>query len=172
MKTENLYTTNCIRTYSGLYFDFSAPTKDMICIEDVAHALSHLCRFGGHSPEFYSVAQHCCYVANACPDEFKKEGLLHDAAEAYMLDVPKPMKRMPFMSGYVAQEELIHFIIARKFGIPERISSVVKQVDQLILIKEWNTFVLKEKCLLDFSFWKPEQAKQEFLNLYNKLNTK
>ena len=54
---ENLYTPNCIRTFTGLYMNVFNPKPDMICIEDIAHALSQQPRFGGHLPRMYSVAQ-------------------------------------------------------------------------------------------------------------------
>lgn len=56
--TESLYTPNCIRTFTGIYMNVFDPTDEMICIEDIANALSHQCRFAGHLPNFYSVAQH------------------------------------------------------------------------------------------------------------------
>ncbi|MFC4230551.1 hypothetical protein ACFOW1_01525 [Parasediminibacterium paludis] len=64
---EDLYKPNCIRTYTGLYMNVFDPTPEMICIEDIAHALSHQCRFSGHTKQFYSVAQHSYHVAALVP---------------------------------------------------------------------------------------------------------
>ncbi len=75
--TENLYTPDCIRTFSGQYVNVFAPDPDTILIEDIAHALSQQCRFGGHLPEFYSVAQHCVICALAVPPEHALSALLH-----------------------------------------------------------------------------------------------
>jgi hypothetical protein len=74
---------NCIRTNSGLYINVFEPTPDMISIEDIAHALSFMPRFGGHLDKFYSVAQHsvyCSFMVESIED--KKAALLHDASEA------------------------------------------------------------------------------------------
>jgi len=81
-----------IQTYTGKKFwAFDAAIAD-ICIEDIAHALAMRCRFGCHCKEFYSVAQHSVIVSHHLPPELKLWGLLHDATEAYLPDVPRPQK--------------------------------------------------------------------------------
>ena len=82
-----------IQTYTGKQFWPIDPRACEITIEDIAHALSLQCRFSGHCREFYSVAQHSCLVSSYCIDEDAGWGLLHDAAEAYLVDLPRPIKR-------------------------------------------------------------------------------
>ena len=73
-----------IQTSSGRYIDLLAPSSGDIAIEDIAHALSHIARFNGHTSEFYSVAQHCVLCSRVNPGVMSFEKLLHDAAEAYI----------------------------------------------------------------------------------------
>lgn len=86
-----------IRTYSGLRFNYDDIHGSEIRIEDIAHALSNMCRFGGHSKEFYSVAQHSVHVMHHVPDWAKYPALLHDSGEAYTGDIVTPLK------GWVAE---------------------------------------------------------------------
>lgn len=139
---ENLYTPDCIRTVTGKYVNVFDPDPDTICIEDIAHSLSHQCRFGGHLPVFYSVAEHslaCCALAKT---EHKLEALLHDASEAYLLDIPKPIKnRLP---DYKTIEDNLMRVIAEKFGFPYPLSSYVKDVDKFALESEWEMLMLEK----------------------------
>src|ERR1017187_10636100 len=77
-----------ITTFSGIHFWPLLPNPADIRIEDIAHALSNQCRFAGHAREFYSVAEHSVRVSQLCPPEDALWGLLHDASEAYLTDVP------------------------------------------------------------------------------------
>lgn len=84
-----------IQTYTGKKFHPFDPKPEEICIEDIAHSLAHICRFNGHTEFFYSVAQHSLIVAHLLKDESPLTqllGLLHDAAEAYIGDIPAPIK--------------------------------------------------------------------------------
>jgi uncharacterized protein len=93
-----------------------------ICIEDIAHALSRKCRFSGHCLDFYSVAQHCVLVSRMCSQENKLWALMHDAAEAYLDDLPRPVKYSPELTGYREAERKLEQIIWQVFGL-DRYSS-------------------------------------------------
>ena len=88
----NEYEGHWITTFTGKKFHYLNPAWDEICIEDIAHALALTCRFGGHCQEFYSVAEHSFRVAMIVDKEDKLAALLHDAHEAYLHDVPRPIK--------------------------------------------------------------------------------
>ena len=86
---------SAIWTYSGFLFDIANPSPSEICIQDIAHALSNTARFNGHTPEFYSVAQHSVLVCERLDNsEWRLAALLHDAAEAYIGDITSPLKSM------------------------------------------------------------------------------
>lgn len=142
---ENLYTPNSIRTSSGIYFDFVNPTVDMIKIEDIAHALSQQCRFGGHLPVFYSVAQHCYNCSEGVGyEKYALEALLHDASEAYLLDIPKPLKNL--LPDYQKIEKKIELLIAEKFKLKYPWPSAVKYIDMNMLEMEWDYVFLKKRA--------------------------
>lgn len=89
---------NSIFTTLGNYVSLTEATPADIHIVDIAHALSQICRFGGHTRQFYSVAQHSVGVADLLPKELKLYGLLHDSGEAYLGDMVQPLKCMPHNS--------------------------------------------------------------------------
>ena len=81
-----------LSTYTGKKFYPYDPRPEQICIEDIAHGLSMLCRFAGQCRFFFSVAEHSIAVAHLLPANLKLFGLLHDASEAYLADLPRPVK--------------------------------------------------------------------------------
>lgn len=123
-----------INTFTGKHFNYAKPTTDAICIEDIAQALSHECRFAGHIPEFYSVAQHSYLISTIVPEEYALEALLHDAHEAYCKDIPSPLKSL--IPDYRGIEKNIDFVIRHKFGLPAENSPVIKHADLVMLATE------------------------------------
>lgn len=165
-----------LQTYSGKMFYPGAPTPDMIEIEDIAHALSMMCRFNGHCKEFYSVAEHSVGVANHCAPEYALWGLLHDASEAYIADIVKPAK--PYIPGYFDLEKNIMSVIATKFGLSEIMPKEVKKIDVAILADEMqqllgpapSPWILPEKPLgIKLQMLQPKQAKELFLETFYRL---
>ena len=120
------------KTRFQFYFCNSGP--DIVYIEDIALALSNLCRFTGHLDEFYSVAQHCVLASYLVPAEFALEALLHDASEAYCNDIAAPLKAL--LPDYRGIEKWVEGLISQKFGTPETISPEVKQADLIMLATE------------------------------------
>lgn len=123
-----------IATLSGQHIDYSDVRPEHIAIDDIAVALSNLCRFAGHVPEFYSVAQHGVLCSQLTPPEFALEALLHDAAEAYCQDLPSPLKRL--LPVYKEIEARLDNAIRQRFNLPLTPSKVIKQVDLMMLATE------------------------------------
>jgi len=143
------------------------PTEDMIGIEDVAHALSQTPRFGGHLPRFYSVAQHSVMCSHLVDLPFMLDALLHDAAEAYLTDMPRPIKqRLP---EYKKIEDNLMQVIARKFAFAYQLADAVKKVDEQMLQIEWNNIMLRSDDI-KLSSWNPEEAEQKFLQRFEYAN--
>ena len=124
-------------TYTHKKFWPLDPHCDDVCIEDIAHALSLICRFGGHCREFYSVAQHSILVAGLVAmvePEFTLEALMHDAAEAYLGDFIRPIKRMvPELSLW---EVRVMGAIRRGFGLKDHGAKTIKWADDCLLRSE------------------------------------
>lgn len=123
-----------IQTLSGKQFDYLSATIDDIDIEDIAVALSNICRFSGHLPEFYSVAQHSVLCSQLVSPEFAFEALMHDAAEAYCQDIPAPLKAL--LPDYREIEKRTDQLIRFKLGLPLEDASVVKYADLTMLATE------------------------------------
>lgn len=128
-----------IETYTGRKFNALLPMPDAIHIKDIAHALSMTCRFAGMSNAFYSVAEHSVLVADRLPDKYKLWGLLHDASEAYIGDMPSPFKK--FFADYKEIESNILKMIVSKYGLDSEEPEAVKVVDKRMLHTEARTLI-------------------------------
>lgn len=123
-----------IQTFSGIYFNLLNPCPEDVRIDDIAHALANLCRFGGHTRRFYSVAQHSLLVAELVPPGLAFQALLHDAAEAYCGDMVSPLKMC--VPGYVTIQKRIEAAIAERFNIPAELPDEIKRADLVALATE------------------------------------
>jgi hypothetical protein len=119
---------------SGSYFSFLEPHNSTYTIEDIAHALSRVCRFGGHTESHYSVAQHSVLSSYLAEDEFKFDALMHDAAEAFLGDIPSPLKML--LPDYKTIEIRVEKAIFERFGVSFPLPQNVKEVDKMMLAIE------------------------------------
>lgn len=167
-----------ITLQSGQYFDYLHPEASTFTIEDIARSLSRICRFGGHTREFYSVAQHSVYVAEICPREFRMQGLLHDAHEAFIGDMPMPLKTI--CPDYVAIEHRVEAAVRERFGLPAKLDDSVKVADMRMLARETLEFMPthtdeEHAAFLNefepgpriYAVWEPKEAYTRFLYWYN-----
>lgn len=168
-----------MQTYTGrVVFPMDLRPED-VCIVDIAHALSMLCRYNGHSVRFYSVAEHCVLMAQHLRqygDDVALCGLMHDATEAYLADVPRPVK--PYLTGYKEAEAKAWEAIASRYGLKATLPDLVHMADNRILHDERTQNM--NRCERDWNlpgvrlgvqlrFLSPERAKSEFLALFNEL---
>jgi len=123
-----------ILTSSGRHFSYLDPRPEDIHILDIAQGLSNECRYAGHSRSFYSVAQHAWLASQIVPREFALEALLHDAAEAYCKDIPRPLKDL--LPDYREIEARIDATVRATFGLPANKSVAVRHADLALLATE------------------------------------
>ena len=177
-----------IRVHTGIKFYPLDPHIEEISIEDIAHAGSNTCRWGGHCDEFFSVNQHCCLVHDLLPWDLRRAGLLHDASESYILDMPRPVKYQ--IPQYLRIEDWLMQNIAARFDFDlEELEDIKGADDYVLYLERQNLFacggareVLSDRAV-DFFFaqrinpdnlprlvpWSPKQAKAEFLKRYSNL---
>ncbi len=181
--------TNIV-TFTGKSFDLLNPTPEMVCIEDISHALANIGRFTGHTRSFYSVAQHCVIMADADLPGKPLQRLLHEVAEAYIGDISSPLKQLlcinrPDLESYIPFkvlpvrefEQKILAVIGLALGVDLSHSAEVKEADNRMYITEvrdlmppsdefgkWrgNLKPLNNKIIP----WEPEYAEHEFRAAY------
>lgn len=169
-----------MQTFTGRPFWPADPRATEIDIRDIAHALSMQCRYAGHCTQFYSVAEHCVLLANAIPEQ-KLWALLHDASEAYLVDVPRPVK--PSLTGYDVLEDAIMLQVAARFDLkPFTIPRIVKDYDFRMLVDEkaqnmkdgphWGSIDGLEPVGVRLRFWDPGEAERRFLWMFEDLTGK
>ena len=164
-----------IQTYTGKKFYPLNPRIEDIDIEDIAHALSMVCRYTGHCQKFFSVAEHSVLVSYLGDEKF---GLLHDGSECYIADIASPIKRMPEFSFYRDIEKNLQTMIYRKFGLISPEPDSLKKADLLMLSTEayyllnplhpewkipYKPLPIQVKCL------PPAEAKILFLDRFHEL---
>lgn len=137
-----------LETFTGEQFHFLQPLAAEIHVEDVAHSLSQLCRYNGHTKAFYSVAEHsiliCDWIAANFPgasQQVLRTALLHDVAETYLGDMSRPVKHQ--MPQFKELEHIIEGAAAERFDIELPFPAVVEECDARILVDE------REQCMSD-----------------------
>lgn len=166
-----------IRTFTGKLVDPVNLTPDDICIEDIAHALSNQCRFSGHVKNFYSVAEHSVRVMRRCATD-PLAALLHDGSEAYLVDLPRPLKYHPEFAFYRVVEAHVSEMIEQKFGLL-MLPEVVEEIhiaDKRMLATEMHGLMNRQDSPLPFEPYPecadsrlgmdPKEAERWFLGNY------
>lgn len=167
-----------ILTAAGRYFNFIELEHNEFGIEEIAHALSNLCRYTGHVSDFYSVAQHSVYVSLVVPPQHALAGLLHDAAEAFIGDVAAPLKAL--LPEYKALEKRVEAAVLARFGLPAVLPPEVKRADLVMLATErrdlmpvtpdgWTLIDGIEPLAFNVTPVRPELAKVLFLKRFEEL---
>ena len=161
-----------IITYTGKkFYPFSPKAKD-INIIDIAHSLSLINRFNGHTKFPYTVSQHCCYAYDLASNVNKKAALLHDGSEAYICDIASPIKY--YIDNYQKIEDIIQIAISMKFDFEYPLEHEIKTIDMKLLHTEFRdlTHLNYDKSLV-YNFqikeWGWKKAKKEFLKRFNKV---
>jgi len=181
-----------MQTFTGRQFWPLDPCADEVCIEDIAHALAHQCRFAGHTRAFYSVAEHSVRVSDYLLETLRPMlgdavievalwGLLHDASEAYLVDLPRPVKRQASMLPYREAEVVVTAAIAQAFGLQPRFDHDprVKHADVILLATEardlmsrppnaWEAMPAPLRGLL--VPWSPADAEHAFMGRFLSLS--
>lgn len=175
-----------IITYTGRRVDLCDPDPASIDILDIAHALAMQCRWNGHTTKFYSVAQHSVMVSDLVPTDEALIGLLHDAAEAYLGDVVRPLKQM-YGRTWTAIENCMSVAIGRRFGVKLlTLPESVQEADDILLATEARDLMREGCVILDRDGFPrlcspltnpirpcgPEIAQAEFLQRFHSLGGK
>ena len=178
-KNDEVISMDYITTYKKIHFTPLSPNPNDILIEDIAHALSLMCRANGHFPTFHSVAQHCIECCNEAKarglsDRIALACLLHDASEAYLADITRPVKKS--LPNYKQIEDHLLEVIFKKYlGTLTNIEkSYVKEIDNTLLYYEFYHFMdeeLLEKSKItsspDFSERSFKEVENEYLKLFH-----
>ena len=164
---------------SGAWFDFCAPADSDFTVDDIAHGLANICRYSGQCSRFYSVAEHSLLVSDTATG-FEFEALLHDAAEAFLGDITRPLKQM--LPEYKRIEAEVEQAILDRFGIQWPLPPQIKQADLRVLAAEqrqimpegtdgWVRGQKVEPAPIVVEHLPPDEAKRRFLARFEELRT-
>ena len=170
-------------TVSGKFLDYLDPNPDTIDIEDIAQGLSHVCRFSGQLEVHYSVAQHSVvmtgHLRRTMGDrEVLLQALLHDASEAYLCDVIRPLKHGPGFEAYRAAEARLQSVIYQTFGLPSVEHEVIHEYDNRMLRTEQRDVMPNNTVVFTDAYpfalrvvpWTWHVARERFLALFADLD--
>ena len=176
-----------LQTVSGRWVNPFDPDPAQLDAGDIARALANQCRFGGHSRVFYSVAQHSVIVSRLVEErggdvEDVFAALMHDAAEAYLGDMPHPLKhRSPLGAAFKEAEDHLELAIRDRFAIKPGVPAI-KQADRALLATERRAFSAEtwhwpeldgvEPLDLELTAWSPDKAADEFAARYAELEAR
>ena len=163
-----------IETNTHNTFFYGKRNPENISLLDIAHGLSNLCRYSGQCNHFYSVAQHSCIIFDTAPMHHKLIGLFHDASEAYISDIPRPVKTIiPEIKNL---EKQIQLQVAERFKLDFPWSSQIEILDSQLMLREaqllfdggvsWTVEGLPPLDVDIKSFWSPKRSKREFIYRY------
>lgn len=162
---------------SGEYFNLLEPETSNFTIMDIAHGLSNICRFTGQISKYYSVSEHSVHCSRHVAQEHALAALLHDASEAFVGDVSRPLKAL--LPEYKAIEARIEQAICNRFDLPYPMHPAIKDIDNRLLITEqrqrmnnnddWSWTEGMEPLPIELPCWAPEEAKAQFLARYDEL---
>lgn len=170
-----------VPTYSGRRFSLTRPDPDEIDIVDVAHHLANICRFTGATRSHYSVAQHSVLVSLHVRERGQLNALLHDAAEAYVGDVSRPVKYREGMMDYRILEQRVDAAVRKKFRLEYDIyiEDEIKKADDRAMATEvrdllvphpdWKRWLKFEPFPEKIVPLSPEAAEAAFLSRYKEL---
>lgn len=161
-----------LQTFTGAAFYPLDPRAADIRFADIASALSKMCRYGGHCIKYYSVAEHCVHVASKAPDALKLTALMHDAAEAYLGDMVRPLKA--HMTEYRRVEHNVEMEIAERFGLLWPFPEEIKRLDQSVLEDERQQnmcsppipWTPRTPLGITLKFWSPAEANYQFTTAF------
>jgi uncharacterized protein len=168
-----------LQTFSGRQFYPLDPREDDVHIEDIARALSLQNRYAGHTKFPYSVAQHCLIMSDLVPVEFAFEALMHDASEAYLCDIPRPIK--PFLTNYIEIEDRLMEVISKKFNFTYPMSPEIRFADTRMVYTEkkwvvhdvltWDEYSEKDYPPFEVEIYSKsyEIIEQQFLKRFKEL---
>jgi hypothetical protein len=153
-----------IETYTGRFVDTCAPESSTICVEDIAHALAQTCRYGGHSKVFFSVAEHAVFVSRrlerqGAPIRTQIAGLHHDDAEAFLGDIPRPLKPL-LGEGYKSLSDAMDRAIVQALVLPAGTVALYHD-DAVRLADSWSLFIEAQALL-------PSRGRKWGITAYNR----
>lgn len=168
-----------MQTYTGRQYWPMDPRPHEVHIEDIAHSLAMQARYAGHCIKFYSVAEHSVLIARHLAAKHAPEvalaGLLHDAPEAYCVDIPRPLK--PYLTNYKEIEQKNWLAIAARFQLDRELPAEVHDADNRIIADElvnlvpmpWHARYVGQELGVKLRYWSPEKAETEFLATFEAL---